>query len=102
MLVGILRNPAYADAFVYGRTRSCHATYPNGKLITARCQMNEWKIIVKDRYPAYFLLGSQGGPLYQHLPADLIRRVRGGCVLRGGRPERTGGLDASTRCQTAG
>lgn len=134
MLVGILRNPAYAGAFVYGRTRSCHATYPNGKLITARCPMNEWKIIVKDRYPAYlewqsyekvqamlrdnhaeyrractrglprdgaavlqgivwcgqcghkmkvqysggnryvcnFLLGSQGGPLCQHLPADLI------------------------------
>lgn len=53
MLTGILKNPAYAGAFVYGRTRSCHATYPNGKIITARCPMAEWKIVVKDRYPAY-------------------------------------------------
>jgi DNA invertase Pin-like site-specific DNA recombinase len=49
----ILRNPAYAGAFVYGRTRSCHALYPNGRLITTRCSMAEWKIVVKDRYPAY-------------------------------------------------
>ena len=134
MLTGILKNPAYAGAFVYGRTRSRHATYPSGKLMTARCPMAEWKIVVKDRYPGYldwesferiqtmlrdnhaeyqrnqtrgvprdgsavlqgitwcgqcghkmrvqysggnryvcnFLLYSQGGPLCQHLPADLI------------------------------
>jgi DNA invertase Pin-like site-specific DNA recombinase len=53
MISAILRNPAYAGAFVYGRTRSCRATYANGKLITARCPMAEWKVIVKDRYPAY-------------------------------------------------
>ena len=52
-LTGILKNPAYAGAFVYGRTRSCHARYPSGKLITARCPMEDWKIVVKDRYPAY-------------------------------------------------
>jgi hypothetical protein len=134
MLTGILKNPAYAGAFVYGRTRSCQARYPNGKLITTRCSMEDWKIVVKDRYPAYidwetfvriqtmlrdnhadyqrrqtrgvpregavalqgivwcgqcghkmkvqysggnryicnFLLLSHGGPLCQHLPADLI------------------------------
>jgi DNA invertase Pin-like site-specific DNA recombinase len=134
MLTAILKNPAYAGAFVYGRTRSCHATYANGKLITERCPMPEWKIVVKDRYPTYldwesfervqamlrdnhaeyqrnktrgvprdgaavlqgivwcgqcghkmavqyknansyvcnYLLRSQGGPLCQHLPADLI------------------------------
>jgi DNA invertase Pin-like site-specific DNA recombinase len=49
----ILKNPAYAGAFVYGRTRSCHAHYPNGKLITAPCPRAEWKIVVKDKYPAY-------------------------------------------------
>src|SRR3954447_4448329 len=49
----ILKNPAYAGAFVYGRTRSCRATYASGKLITARCPMAEWKVVVKDRYPAY-------------------------------------------------
>jgi hypothetical protein len=39
MLTGILKNPAYAGAFVCGRTLSCHSTYANGKLITARCPM---------------------------------------------------------------
>jgi DNA invertase Pin-like site-specific DNA recombinase len=53
MLTAILKNPAYAGAFVYGRTRSCHSTYANGKLITERCPMSEWKIVVKDRYPIY-------------------------------------------------
>ena len=39
--------------FVYGRTRSCRTTYANGKLATKRCPMAEWRIVVKDRYPAY-------------------------------------------------
>src|SRR3954469_4181123 len=53
MISAILKNPAYAGTFVYGRTRSCRATYASGKLITARCPMAEWKVVVKDRYPAY-------------------------------------------------
>src|SRR4051794_24459754 len=53
MISAILKNPAYAGAFVYGRTRSCRATYASGKLIIARCPMAEWKIVVKNRYPAY-------------------------------------------------
>jgi DNA invertase Pin-like site-specific DNA recombinase len=52
-LIRILKNPAYAGAFVYGRTRTCQKTYGNGKLITRPCPMEEWKIVVKDRYPAY-------------------------------------------------
>jgi len=53
MIAAILKNPAYAGAFVYGRTRSRQATYASGKLITARCPMAEWKVVVQDRYPAY-------------------------------------------------
>jgi hypothetical protein len=52
-LVRILKNPAYAGAFVYGRTRSCQKTYGNGRLVTRPCPREEWKIVVKDRYPAY-------------------------------------------------
>jgi DNA invertase Pin-like site-specific DNA recombinase len=48
----ILKNPAYAGAFVYGRTRSRHARYPNGKLMTEPCPMAEWKIVVQGKYPA--------------------------------------------------
>ena len=53
MIAAILKNPAYAGAFVYGRTRSRQATYASGRLITTRCPMAEWKVVVKGRYPAY-------------------------------------------------
>jgi len=49
----ILRNPAYAGAFVYGRTRSSQGRYASGKIMTTRVPIAEWKIVVKDRYPAY-------------------------------------------------
>ena len=49
----ILKNPAYAGAFVYGRTRSRPTPYCNGKRGSVRRPMAEWKIVVKDKYPAY-------------------------------------------------
>jgi DNA invertase Pin-like site-specific DNA recombinase len=48
-VAAILKNPAYAGAFVYGRTRT-HPTVRDGK--TPR-PIEEWRIVVKDRYPAY-------------------------------------------------
>jgi DNA invertase Pin-like site-specific DNA recombinase len=48
-VAAILKNPAYAGAFVYGRTRT-HPTVRNAK--TPR-PIEEWRIVVKDRYPAY-------------------------------------------------
>ncbi|MER9319075.1 recombinase family protein [Mesorhizobium sp. M0659] len=44
----MLKNPAYAGAFVYGRTQSCHTRYASGKIISRRRPMAEWKIVVKD------------------------------------------------------
>ena len=51
VIVFILRNPAYAGAFVYGRTRTIH--HPDGKVTQKRLEIDQWKIIVKDKYPAY-------------------------------------------------
>lgn len=56
VVVAILKNPAYAGAFVYGKTRSVRKF--DGDQVRARPQqrrreMNEWSVIVKDRYPAY-------------------------------------------------
>lgn len=48
----IVKNPAYAGAFVYGRTR----TYRNektGKPQQKSLPMEEWKICLRDKYPAY-------------------------------------------------
>lgn len=44
----ILRNPAYAGIFVYGRT-GIPAGYAKRKPLA----MEQWKIVVEDRYPAY-------------------------------------------------
>jgi hypothetical protein len=52
-ILQILKNPAYAGAFVYGRTRSVRrdAISPRSKQI--RLPMEEWKFRVNDVYPAY-------------------------------------------------
>jgi len=47
----MLRNPAYAGAFVYGRTRNTGS--PGGRAVMTRLPQEEWRIAVKDRYPAY-------------------------------------------------
>ena len=52
-ILEILKNPAYAGAFVYGRTR----TTTLGPLATTkkieRLPLDQWKIRVNDVYPAY-------------------------------------------------
>jgi DNA invertase Pin-like site-specific DNA recombinase len=50
-ILAILKNPAYAGAFVYGRTRTTRD--PSGKVTIKRLPMEQWRICVKDKYPAY-------------------------------------------------
>ena len=50
-IVSILKNPAYAGAFVYGRSKTSRDAFGNSK--TKRSHFGEWKIMVKDKYPAY-------------------------------------------------
>jgi DNA invertase Pin-like site-specific DNA recombinase len=49
----ILKNPAYAGAFVYGRTRQKPSSRPGGQPIKSPRPGMEWRIVVKDKYPAY-------------------------------------------------
>src|SRR5215468_7090288 len=52
-ILSILKNPAYAGAFVYGRTRSVpRADAPHLRVQTP-LPMDQWKICLKDKYPAY-------------------------------------------------
>ena len=50
---GILKNPAYAGAFVYGRTRMRELAREGASRAKAPRAFEDWRIIVKDRYPAY-------------------------------------------------
>ena len=47
----MLKNPAYAGAFVYGRTRQ--QTSSGGRPQKSPRPARDWRIVVKDKYPAY-------------------------------------------------
>ncbi|MBP1807752.1 recombinase family protein [Rubellimicrobium aerolatum] len=49
----ILKNPAYAGAFVYGRKRMAERTSRGGRQGKAPRAMADWRIVVKDRHPPY-------------------------------------------------
>ena len=49
----ILKNPAYAGAFVYGRKRMKEQLGPGGSRQKVLRKMEDWRIVVKNRYPAY-------------------------------------------------
>jgi DNA invertase Pin-like site-specific DNA recombinase len=51
-VASILKNPAYAGAFVYGRTR-LRKPIDGRSAMKAAKPIGEWRIVVKDRYPAY-------------------------------------------------
>lgn len=52
-VAAILKNPAYAGAFVYGRTRMRTLTREGAAPAKVARPMAEWRIVVKDRFPAY-------------------------------------------------
>jgi DNA invertase Pin-like site-specific DNA recombinase len=52
-IIAILKNPAYAGAFVYGRTRHTPRRLSPVRSQSKRLPVEEWKIRVNDKYPAY-------------------------------------------------
>lgn len=52
-VAAILKNPAYAGAFVYGRTRLRATACEGGSPAKVARPIDEWRIVVKDRYPPY-------------------------------------------------
>jgi hypothetical protein len=49
-VASILQNPAYAGAYVRGRTQTY---WKNGKQLQRRLPLAQWKICLRDQYPAY-------------------------------------------------
>src|SRR5262245_20686339 len=52
-ILGVMKNPAYAGAFVYGRTRAVPRPRAPHQNVQKPLPIGEWKICHKDRYPAY-------------------------------------------------
>jgi DNA invertase Pin-like site-specific DNA recombinase len=57
-ILAILKNPAYAGAFVYGRTRAVPRASAPHQRTQKPLPMAEWKVCHKDRYPAYIDWGT--------------------------------------------
>ncbi len=55
-ILQILKNPAYAGAFVYGRTRAVRKDPTSPRARQVRLSVEEWKFRVNDVYPAYICL----------------------------------------------
>jgi len=66
----ILKNPAYAGAFVYGRTRIRKVAREGGSSAKVARPIEEWRIVVKDRYPPYI-----DWPTYEKI-RDIVRDNR--------------------------
>ncbi len=52
-ILQLLKNPAYAGAFVYGKTRSVRKDPTSAHTQEVRLPMEQWKIRINDVYPAY-------------------------------------------------
>lgn len=52
-VAAILHNPAYAGAFAYGRTEQVRGPGGTGRPRTRRRGLEDWTVLVHDRYPAY-------------------------------------------------
>src|SRR5919197_428474 len=52
-ILAILQPPAYAGTFTYGRTRTLRTGSAAGRAATKRLAMEQWRMRVPDKYPAY-------------------------------------------------
>jgi DNA invertase Pin-like site-specific DNA recombinase len=52
-ILGVLKNPAYAGAFVYGRSRAVPRAGAPHERVQKPLPIDEWKICHKDKYPPY-------------------------------------------------
>jgi DNA invertase Pin-like site-specific DNA recombinase len=52
-ILSILKNPAYAGAFVYGRTRAVPRPSAPHQRVQKPLPMDQWKVCHRDQYPAY-------------------------------------------------
>jgi DNA invertase Pin-like site-specific DNA recombinase len=52
---GILRNPVYAGAYVFGRRRTRQVVHPDGSVHTSTTELprEQWEVLIPDHHPGY-------------------------------------------------
>jgi DNA invertase Pin-like site-specific DNA recombinase len=95
--LSVLRNPAYAGAYVFGRRRSRRQVQPDGS-IRARTMMlprEQWDVVIHDHHPGYITWD-------QYLRIE--QRLQSNRTYAGARPVREGAalLQGIVRCGSCG
>jgi DNA invertase Pin-like site-specific DNA recombinase len=82
-VMGVLTNPAYAGAYVYGRHRTQRTVQPDGTVITTypRLPRAQWAIVIEDHHEGYIT--------WQQF-LDIEAKLSANCTHRGARPPREG------------
>ena len=82
-VLGILANPAYAGAYVFGRYRSRRTLTPDGTIRTKliRLPLPQWGVLIRDHHPGY---------ISWEMYLANRERVAAHCTHHGARPEREG------------
>ena len=80
---GLLSNPAYTGAYVFGRYHSCRVVDPDGRIRTRTVErpQSEWPVIIQGHHPAYI-------PWETFLAND--QRLAANNTQHGARPPREG------------
>ena len=96
-VLGVLSNPSYAGAYVYGRYRSRRVVRPDGAIVTRTVELprSEWAVVIQDHHEGY-ISWEQFLANEQRLAANNNRK--------GQRPPREGGAlcQGILRCGACG
>lgn len=82
-VIGVLSNPCYAGAYVYGRFRSRRSVCPDGTIQTRTIELprGEWAVTIQNHHPGYIS--------WESFCAN-ERRLAGNATCTGARPAREG------------
>jgi DNA invertase Pin-like site-specific DNA recombinase len=81
--LGVLRNPAYAGVYVYGKHRTQRTVHPDGS-VTTTCPVlprDQWAVLIEDHHPGYITWA-------QYL--DIEAKLAANRTNTGARPPRQG------------
>ena len=53
MIYNILKQPAYAGAYAYGKLKRSHVPGKPGTVVIRKRAMEDWPVLIQDAYPAY-------------------------------------------------
>ena len=96
-VLSILANPAYAGAYVFGRSLASRSVSPEGAIRTrtTRVSREHWPILIHDHHPAYICWET----FLNH-----EQRLADNCTPHGARPAREGAalLQGMAKCGSCG